>query len=315
VVRGARGCKYLSLFAATRSLIYLQAYIPLFVSSAVDPTTIFEITNTVLHRHLAGTNKMLSGYDSTTAIVAREPVHGHVNWKLENVSLREIKADELLIRLIATGICHTDLSFSTLPPEVSHYPKILGHEGRYLSADGQNVETNYRIGAGYVQRTGSSVKGIKVGDPVLLSFAFCSSCRDCSEEHVSYCQQSATINHGEQNVFLPTEGPPASGLFFGQSSFSNLAIVKETSAINISGLVRNDEEMKLFAPLGCSVQTGMGTVKELARAGKNDLVLILGLGGVGLAAIMVCIALVAETQLLIIVGRKNERLFMHHWSG
>jgi Zn-dependent alcohol dehydrogenase len=92
---------------------------------------------------------------------------------------------------------------------------------------------------------------------------------------------------GETNVFDISTGEKSAGLFFGQSSFSNLSIVKKTSLVNVSNIVKSEEELKLFAPLGCGIQTGAGTVDNLAGASPKDAVVILGLGGVGLAAIMV----------------------------
>jgi Zn-dependent alcohol dehydrogenase len=68
--------------------------------------------------------------NSTRAIVVHEPIDGQLNWKLENVTLREIKPTELKVRIVATGLCHTDIVFSTWPKEAMPYPKVLGHEGR-----------------------------------------------------------------------------------------------------------------------------------------------------------------------------------------
>lgn len=69
---------------------------------------------------------------SARAIVAYEPSDGQkVNWKLENVAVRELKPDELLVRIVATGICHTDVVFATWPAETIPYPKVLGHEGQW----------------------------------------------------------------------------------------------------------------------------------------------------------------------------------------
>jgi Zn-dependent alcohol dehydrogenase len=72
-----------------------------------------------------------------------------------------------------------------------------------------------------------------------------------------------------------TEGEnTASGLFFGQSSFSNMAVVKGTSALNMSELVKDEEELKLFAPMGCGFQTGAGAVTKLADVGEKDTVAV-----------------------------------------
>ena len=78
------------------------------------------------------------------------------------------------------------------------------------------------------------------------------------------------------------------GAFFGQSSFGSVSIVKECSVVNAKDIVKgkDDEDLKLFAPLGCGIQTGSGTVVNAAKAGPNDVVVVMGLGGVGLSAIM-----------------------------
>lgn len=65
------------------------------------------------------------------ALVSYEPTGDQVNWRLGEISIRPLRDDELLIRLVATGICHTDLVFGTLPPPFTTYPKVLGHEGQY----------------------------------------------------------------------------------------------------------------------------------------------------------------------------------------
>lgn len=67
---------------------------------------------------------------SARAIVAHEPVSGKPNWTLEDVTLRELASNELLVRIVATGVCHTDLIFASIPSESGPYPKVLGHEGR-----------------------------------------------------------------------------------------------------------------------------------------------------------------------------------------
>jgi Zn-dependent alcohol dehydrogenase len=82
-------------------------------------------------------------------------------------------------------------------------------------------------------------------------------------------------------------GEPYTGLFFGQSSLSNFSIAKDTSVVNVTSLVKNEEELKIFAPMGCGFMTGAATVTTLTNAGKEDSVCVMGLGAVGLAAIMV----------------------------
>ena len=211
----------------------------------------------------------------------------HLNWKLEDITLsREIKPDEVLVRMVATGICHTDIVFSFIPPEVyGPYPKVLGHEG-----------------SGYAEAVGSDVKHVKQGDPVLLSFASCASCKDCNDGHPSFCQDFYGANYAnEQSMYSE-----ASGHFFGQSSFASLAIVKAVSVVSVGEIVKDKDELKMFSPLGCGVQTGVGTIDVLAEAKAKDAVVVLGLGGVGLSGIMS--AKFNDCHTIIGVDRFDERL-------
>ncbi|KAH8593674.1 chaperonin 10-like protein [Bisporella sp. PMI_857] len=223
------------------------------------------------------------------AIITNEAVDGQVNWKLEDVTLREIGPKELLVRMVATGICHTDIVFSTWPAQMIQYPKVLGHEG-----------------SGYVERVGSEVTTIKVGDAVLCSFQSCSSCESCLEKHPSFCDQFTPLNYiGEDNVFQHSAGA-ARGAFFGQSSFASHTVVKEASVVNVSFIVKDEEELKLFCPLGCGIQSGMGTIENLAGATEKDSVVILGLGGVGLSGIMA--AKIQNCKTIIGIDRFPARL-------
>lgn len=139
-----------------------------------------------------------------------------------------------------------------------------------------------------MHRVGSKVQNAVVGDSVLLSFQSCSACKNCKENHPSYCQQFSALNYSsEQEVFQMAGGSKPSGCFFGQSSFSGYAIVKESSTLKVTELVNDEEELKLFAPMGCGFQTGIGTVENLTIAGSQDTIVIIGLGSVGLTAIMV----------------------------
>lgn len=223
---------------------------------------------------------------SARAIVTYEAKDGRVNWKLEDITIsRDIKPDEVLVRMVATGICHTDIVFSFMPAEaMGPYPKILGHEG-----------------SGYAEAVGSEVTHVKAGDPVLLSFASCASCKDCEAGHPSYCQQFGPVNYGgEQKLFSE-----ASGQFFGQSSFVSLSVVNASSVVSAKGLV-SDEELKMYSPMGCGFQTGVGTIDVLAEAKAEDTVVILGLGGVGLSGIMA--AKMNNCQNIIGVDRFDQRL-------
>ncbi|KAF2998938.1 hypothetical protein E8E13_006515 [Curvularia kusanoi] len=212
---------------------------------------------------------------STTAIVSYAPNGDHPVWQREKVHLREPGDDELLVKIIASGICHTDVAISTFPvgtPGFQPYPKIMGHEG-----------------AGIVERVGSKISHVKKGDKVLLSFDYCGKddCRACEDETPGYCSEF----HVKNLLSVPDscfgdDGKEIGALFFGQSCFSGMALVKGNSALNVEHLVKNEEELKLFAPMGCGYQTGAASVAEACNIGKKDAIVVYGLGGVGMSAVM-----------------------------
>ncbi|KAH7268064.1 chaperonin 10-like protein [Fusarium solani] len=220
---------------------------------------------------------MKANVQTTQAIVSHAPEDGKRRWILEDVQVSEPGEYEAIVEMVASGVCHTDLGCGTAPDgtpgfPVPPYPRVLGHEG-----------------AGFVRAVGSKITKVKPGDAVLLSFAFCTQCHNCKFGAPGYCHEFSALNFaGTKKAFqFPTgAGPDVGGSFFGQSSFSKLSRVQETSLVNVSQLVRNKNDLKLLAPLGCGIQTGAGTVTELAAAKPSDKVAIIGLGGVGLAAIM-----------------------------
>jgi hypothetical protein len=85
---------------------------------------------------------------------------------------------------------------------------------------------------------------------------------------------------GRMDPYKTSSGANVAGAFFGQSSFSKFAIASESSVVNVEGLVKGREELKLFAPLGCGLQTGAASVLNRAQAKKGDSVAVIGLGGV-----------------------------------
>jgi Zn-dependent alcohol dehydrogenase len=200
---------------------------------------------------------------STTAIVCNAPKGDQIQWRKEKIQLREPLNDEVLVRVVASGVCHSDIVMSALPPGIpgfAPYPKVFGHEG-----------------AGIIERVGSAVTHVVAGDMVLLSFDYCEKddCRGCVDSTPGHCVEFAPRNiTSVPNVYKSESGTEISGLFFGQSSFSKLAVVKGTSALNVSNLVKDEEELKLFSPMGCGYQTGAGAVTELANTRENDAVAV-----------------------------------------
>lgn len=145
---------------------------------------------------------------------------------------------------------------------------------------------------------------------MLLSFDYCGSCATCKANTPSLCYTSNQLNFGKNPGFaFVDEGegvPEVGGRFFGQSSFANFSVVRETSVVNATKLVKTKEELQLFSPLGCGIQTGCGTVINVAKATENDVLLVQGLGGVGLSAIMA--ANIQGCRMIIGVDRVESRL-------
>ncbi|TKA67094.1 hypothetical protein B0A49_08650 [Cryomyces minteri] len=242
---------------------------------------------------------MSSQQYSGKAIVSHGP-HKQGKWRIEDITLRPIAETELVIEVIASGICHTDIHFGN--QEAGNvgvfYPRVLGHEG-----------------AGYVKAVGSKVTVAQPGDPVLLSFASCSKCHSCNTGHPAYCTDFNDINFFGGNDFVLSSSVSSDasdvkhdigGRFFGQSSFANVTIANERSVVNVKGLIKDKEELKLFAPLGCGIQTGSGTIATVAGATEKDAVAVLGLGGVGLSAIMA--ARLLKCKIIIGIDRVDGRL-------
>ncbi|EAW16936.1 NAD(P)-dependent alcohol dehydrogenase [Aspergillus fischeri NRRL 181] len=218
-------------------------------------------------------------------------------WKLKDITLRPLKEKELLVEIVASGICQTDLHFAGAESGFGvHYPRIMGHEG-----------------AGYVREVGSGVQVAQVGDPVILSFSACKACEPCETGHPAHCVNFNPINFEIEpdNLVFSEEASTATepsiyGQFFGQSSFASYSIVREDSVVNVRGVVATKSELQLLSPLGCGIQTGSGAILNAAKATPKDRVAVLGLGGVGLSAVMG--AKIAGCAQIIGVERHASRL-------
>ncbi|EGP89603.1 uncharacterized protein MYCGRDRAFT_39151 [Zymoseptoria tritici IPO323] len=180
------------------------------------------------------------------------------DWQLTDLLTRAPFPDEFLVEMIATGICHTDIAgFGGI------YPRVYGHEGEPHQA------------------RSSSPSKFSVGDLVILSAAACHG-------HPAYCvQHSALTSQANTPTFVlaSNKSKVIGGGFFGQLSFASPAPVKVSCAVNVTKMVRDAAELRLYAPLGCSIMTGAGTVTHVGRGEAGDVVAVVGLGGVGLAAI------------------------------
>jgi aryl-alcohol dehydrogenase len=210
--------------------------------------------------------------------------------RLETVDLGEPRPGEVLVRIVATGICHSDLMFhgpfgSAFAPK----PIVLGHEG-----------------AGIVEAVGVGVTGLTVGDHVVLSGNSCGHCPSCHSGRTVYCADMVGLcwSGGRADGSSPISqcGEHVSGVFFGQSSFATHAVASERTAV----LVPRDAPLHLLGPLGCGMITGAGSVLEALSVRPGQSIAIFGTGAVGLSAVMA--AKIAGASRIVAVDVNQERL-------
>ncbi|KAJ5125432.1 Polyketide synthase enoylreductase [Penicillium atrosanguineum] len=231
----------------------------------------------------------------TKAFVVEAP---HAPFVLQDVVLDEVRDNEVLVEMKFTGLCHTDIVVQQGALPVGDYPAVLGHEG-----------------AGIVRRVGKAVKDktLKDGDQVFLSFTTCDSCNPCKDGRKGFCRDFTNINlagvrgisAADSPISTPA-GQPVRGQFFGQSSMSKLAIVNEASVVK-STYKLSDLDFAALSPLGCGYLTGAGTVLNILKPKPKSRFVVLGMGAVGLAAMMTARALGVETIVAVdIVDSKLE---------
>jgi aryl-alcohol dehydrogenase len=203
----------------------------------------------------------------TVAAVCREP---YAPLSIEEVDLREeLNAEEVQVRIVATGICHTDLIFRDAPEDAPFMPRpsILGHEG-----------------AGIVQAVGSAVKDITPGDKVVLSYASDGECPACQKNLNSYCERYVELNlsgfDGHGGNLHSTAAGPLSAMHH-QSSFARDTIAVQSNVYK----VKDDIPLEQLAPLGCGFLTGAGAVANQLQPEMGSSIAVFGLGAVGFSAV------------------------------
>ena len=185
---------------------------------------------------------------------------------IESLEMEGPRDDEVLVRIVASGICHTDIDFCDYW-EKSDGPVVLGHEG-----------------AGVVEQVGRNVKSVRGGDHVVLSYQSCGRCGQCRSGHPTDCERFYEANFG----FARLDGSNAlhrsgvRGHFFGQSSFATHALTTERNLVKVPKKLN----LEILSPLGCGLQTGAGTVMNSLNVAKGASIAIFGTGAVGLAAAM-----------------------------
>ena len=188
--------------------------------------------------------------------------------KIEDLTLDDPQENEVLIKLVATGVCHTDLHFmkGEMPAPV---PVVPGHEG-----------------AGIVEKVGPGVTTLQPGDHVILMVAFnCGKCRYCYEGKPTWCvenlpiQMMATLPYGGMRLH---KGDQAVHHLFGLACYAEKVVVHERSAVKI----RDDAPMEVACLLGCGTSTGIGTAINSTGVKAGESIAVFGCGGVGLSAVM-----------------------------
>ena len=212
-------------------------------------------------------------------------------FSIEELDLSEPNDDEVLVRIVATGICHTDLEARDGHLPIPPPPSVFGHEG-----------------AGVVEKVGSRVSKVKRGDHVVITWDCCGTCTSCRSGRNSYCLNfflhnfngarpdgTTTLRKGDMTIH---------GSYFNQSSFADFALANERNVVKVS----KEVPLEILGPLGCGVQTGVGAVVNTLHPGPGSSIAIFGVGNVGLNAILG--AAVCGCTTIIAVARRPESLKM-----
>ena len=188
---------------------------------------------------------------------------------IETLSVQEPRADEVLVRIVATGMCHTDIVIRDQVYPVP-LPIVLGHEG-----------------AGIVESVGTAVRKVAPGDHVVLSYMSCGHCARCTGGQPAYCAKGHPLCFGgtREDGSMATrdsQAAPVHDHFFGQSSFGTFALANERTVVKVP----KDVPLERLGPLGCGIQTGAGSVMNALKVGPGASFVAFGAGSVGLSAVM-----------------------------
>ncbi len=189
--------------------------------------------------------------------------------KIEEVDLMPPQKGEVLVRIVATGVCHTDAYTLSGQDSEGKFPCILGHEG-----------------GGIVEAVGEGVTSVAVGDHVIpLYTPECGKCKFCLSGKTNLCQAiRATQGQGlmpDGTTRFSKDGQPIYH-YMGTSTFSEYTVLPEISLAKINKAA----PLEKVCLLGCGVTTGMGAVMNTAKVKEGDTVAIFGLGGIGLSAVI-----------------------------
>jgi aryl-alcohol dehydrogenase len=191
-------------------------------------------------------------------------------FRIEEIELEEPRDDEVLVRVVSSGICRTDLEARDGHlPNIATPPSVFGHEG-----------------AGVVEMVGKQIKRVQPGDHVVLGWCSCGECASCRSGNDPYCIDFAALNFGgarpDGTTTMRKGDQIIHGSFFGQSSFANFTSVSERNVVK----VRKDVPLDILGPLGCGIRTGAGAVMNALHPKAGASIAIFGVGPVGMSAIL-----------------------------
>ncbi len=201
--------------------------------------------------------------------------------RIETIDVAPPRLDEVRVRLVATGVCHTDIVCRDGFPVPM--PIVLGHEG-----------------SGIVESVGADVQDLAEGDHVVLSFNSCGACQNCASHDPAYCLSFLGLNFGgarleDGSTPLSQDGQQIGGNFFGQSSFATYAVARARNVVKVDRSL----PLSLLGPLGCGIQTGAGAIMNSLQVKAGRTVAIFGAGAVGLSGVMAAKALDARAIVVV----------------
>jgi S-(hydroxymethyl)glutathione dehydrogenase/alcohol dehydrogenase len=228
---------------------------------------------------------------TSKAVVYRE---GNDSVVVEEIEVRSPKRDQVLVRMAACGVCHSDLSATNgtipIPP-----PLVLGHEG-----------------AGVVEEVGEGVADLAVGDHVVTVFvSMCGKCRYCVTGRPAICDQAAKTVATLPDGSVPTYDKDGQPL----NVFTGCGVMSEYATLHVDSVVRIDETVPLdkAALIGCGVMTGVGAVFNTAGVEPGSTTVVFGAGGVGLNAVQACA--LAGATMIVAVDTMDEKLELARQFG
>ncbi len=200
------------------------------------------------------------------AAVMPEP---HGRWTIETLEVAEPGPQEVLVRVVASGICQTDVhardGFFPIP-----CPAVYGHEG-----------------AGVVERVGSAVTTLKPGDHVIMANPSCGECPDCLAGFETYCSNAPVLKQSGYradgtSLSFRRGQDPIYGSFFQQSSFASVTIAMARNTIRVP----DEAPLDILAAFPCGVNTGAGAVMNVLKPHPGDSYVSFGTGTVGFAGLL-----------------------------